>query len=329
MSGVKILGTGSYLPEDVVCNDDFAKIVETSDEWIFSRTGMRERRIARHETSWYMGAEASKKAIEAAGIDALEIDMVLVATVTPTYFFPSTSCLIQGEVGAKNAFSIDISVACSGFAYALDMAHRYLATSDVKTVLVVGTENLTQMLDYTDRATCVLFGDGAGACIVQKSDGMFGSFLRSDASGGKYIYNKRERKNLPFFDDCEDTHEPFPAEKTDSVFMNGREVYKFATRAMPEAVIEACGRAGITPDDLDVVIPHQANVRILNTAAKNLKLPYEKMFVNIEKYSNTNSASMLIGLDECVREGRLKRGDKVCVVGFGAGLTYGACVFEY
>lgn len=332
MTGIKILGTGRYLPRKVVTNDDFAAIVETSDEWIRTRTGMQNRHIAdADEPTWYMGARAAGKAIEAAGISREDVDMIIATTVTPDYLTPSVACLIQHELGIADAFAFDINVACAGFTYAVDMARRYLATGDVRYVLIVGAETLSQMVDYTDRATCVLFADGAGACVVAAGKKTFGSFLCCDASGIQHIYAKKRRRNVPFLEKDEpvEKREPFPTSVMDNIYMVGRDVYKFATKAMPEAVLKACEKAGVSVSGLSLILPHQANARIIETAAKNLDVPMEKVHVNIHDYGNTSSATVAIALDECARNGKIKRGDLICMVGFGAGLVYGACVFEY
>lgn len=329
MRGLEVLGTGRYLPQKAVDNTDFTSIVETSDEWIAGRTGMKRRYIASAaEPTWYMGAQAAKAALEAAGLSAADMDMILVSTVSPDYETPSTACMIQREIGAANAFAVDVNVACTGFAFALDMARRYLATGDVEHVLVVGAETLSQMTNYADRSTCVLFGDGAGACVAKGSDKRFASYMRSDAAGTHLIYSKKPRKSNPLLDDTEPL-EPFPIECRDGIFMNGREVYKFATKIMPQAVRKACEKLEVAVTDLALIVPHQANARIIETAVKSLGIAAEKVYVNIEKYGNTSSASVAIALDECVRDGKIKHGDLICIVGFGAGLTYGADVFEF
>lgn len=330
MNGIHIRGTGHYVPDFTVTNEDFVAFLDTSDEWIRTRTGMSERHLSKNQPTWYMGMKASQKALEAAGMGPSDIDMVLVTTVCPDYAYPSTACFIQAALGIQGGIATDISVACTGLSFALDMAWRYLQTGDVKNILVVSAEALTQGVDYQDRSTAVLFGDGAGACVVSAGEGMFASCQSTDPGGLQHIYRKYPR-NSHVFNDYADTSEfdLFPHEKIGTVYMNGREVYKFATKAMPKAVFAACEKAGITPGDLDLIIPHQANLRIIETAVKNMKISMEKVCVNIEKYGNTSSASIAIALDECVRDGRVKRGDKVCVVGFGAGLTYGATVFTY
>jgi len=332
MNGIDILGTGRYLPEKVVTNEDFVSILDTSDEWISTRTGMKERRFADNsEPAWYMGTIAAGQALESAGISASEVDMILVTTVTPDFHTPSTASQIQLKLGAANAFAFDISVACSGIAYAFDMARRYLAGDDVKTVLVVNVERLSQITNYEDRATCILFGDGAAASVLRASGKRFSSYLKGDAEGAYLLYATRPIKKVPFVDNDIPVREIFPEQEKGcgGVVMGGNDVYKFATRVMPEAVTKACEKLGIAPKELDLIIPHQANYRIIETAMKKLSLPMEKCHVNIRKYGNTSSASMAIGLDECVRGGLIKRGDMVCAVGFGAGLIYGACVFEY
>jgi len=330
MTGIKILGTGHYVPDYVVTNNDFTGIVDTSDEWIRTRTGMNRRHISLGEPTWHMGMLAARRALEAAGKTGKDIDMIVVTTVTTDFFFPSIASIIQEKIGAVNAFSMDISVACAGLTYSLDMARRYLATGDVETVLVIGTENLSNFLNYEDRGTCILFGDGAGALVVEKSDKPFASWLYTEASGVHQTYCKRVRNPLPFAGQPEyEELLPFPLDVDGLIYMNGREVYKFATRSMPLAVKNACGKLGWEVSDIDLLVPHQANLRIIETALKNLDFPMEKVYVGLQEYSNTSSASIIIGLDECARSGRLKRGDKVCIVGFGAGLSLGANAFVY
>lgn len=329
MDGLEILGTGRRLPVKIVDNTDFTRIVETSDEWISTRTGMKRRHIASAaEPTWRMGADAARLALDAAGLCATDIDMIIVSTVSSDYYTPSTACMVQREIGATGAFALDINVACTGFAFSLDMARRYLAAGDFGHILIIGAESLSQLINYKDRTTCVLFGDGAGAWVVKAADKKFASYLKSDASGAHLIYAGRPRRESPFLDQPE-TDEPLGPPSPDSICMNGREVYKFATRVMPEAVKKACAKLGISVSDLKLVIPHQANARIIETAAKNLGLPDDKIYVNIEKYGNTSSASIAIALDECIEDVKIERGDLICVVGFGAGLTYGASVFEY
>lgn len=330
MTGIRILGTGHFVPEKTVCNNDFAAIVETTDEWIATRTGMQTRHLASvSEPTWHMGAKAAESALQASGLSTDELDMILVTTVSSDYVTPSAACLIQRAISASNAFAFDVNVACWGLAFAMDMANRYLQDGNIKNVLIVCAESLSQVTNYEDRSTCVLFGDGAGACVVTGADSRFGSCLGSDATGANFIYARRPRFSNPFIAEESEPLYPFPSPVEHGIYQNGREVYKFATRAMPEAIEKACEKAGIAPGRLDLIIPHQANARIIETAMKNLGLPPDKVYVNIQDYGNTSSASIAIALDECVRNDKIKRGDLVCIVGFGAGLTYGASVFEY
>jgi len=330
MQSIKILGTGRYVPDFVITNDDFAKFLDTSDEWIATRTGMKERHIALDEPAWYMGAIAAKNAMEAAGLNPGDIGLIIATTGTSDYYFPSLASLVQNHLGIKNAISFDIGAACSGFAVALDMARRYLAAGDIEKVLIVSSEILSQFTDYEDRATCILFADGAGACIVEAADGIYGLFQHTDASGVGGVYGKRPRRSTPFGEARQSSqHDPFPAAVLGSIMQNGREVYKFATKAMAEAVNKACEDAGVSVEELDKIFVHQANLRIIETGAKNLGVDMDKVYVNIHKYGNTSSASIPLGLDECARDGTIKRGDKLCIVAFGAGLTYLAIVFEY
>lgn len=328
--GITIMGTGKYLPGRIVENDEFTNFIDTSDEWIVSHTGISRRRIAGDETVGYMAGEAAKQALETAGIDAQDIDIIIGTTVTPDYYFPSMACLAQNAIGNTTAFAYDIAAACSGFVVALDLAERYLRTGAAKHVLIVSSEMLSQVTDYTDRASCILFGDAAAACVVAASSNMFSSFIRSDTSGGKHLYARHSRRPTPFFDKLPGTeNDQFMPDRYGTTSMDGHEVYRWATKAMPEAVLAACTKADIAPEALDVIIPHQANIRIIKTAARNLHLPMDKMYVNIHNYGNTSSATIPTCIDECVRSGRIKRGDKVCITGFGSGLIAGACVFEY
>ena len=326
-----IAGTGSYLPKRIVTNSEFEAFLDTSDEWIVARTGMKERRVSTGEPTWKMGELAARKALEVAGVLPGELDLIICTTVTPDYLFPSCACMIQGALGAANAFAFDAGAACAGSVYGIDMARRYLAFDDIKTALLVSAETLSQVANYKDRGSCILFSDGAGAIVAKRGEGLpYGSCLRSDPGGAHQLYCKNKRKDTPFYSgDAPFEGELFEAEVIGELFMNGQEVYKFATAAMPEVVRGACEKAGFVPSELDLVVPHQANLRILETAAKRLGLPMEKLCVTIHRYGNNSSASVLIGLDECVREGRIKEGHRISLVGFGAGLTYGAAAFEY
>lgn len=331
MTGIKIIGTGRYVPDLVASNEDFTKIVETSDEWITKRTGIKNRHVSNGEPTWYMGLKAAERAIENAGIDPQEIDMLISTSVTPDYAFPALSNLLLGKLGIHGAFGIDIECACAGFVFALDMAQRYIATEDdVKTVLIVSPENITKYVDYTDRSTCVLFGDAAGAAVVQRGEKPAYSFFETQGEGAELMYAHLVPPGNPFSDpeQVERYAELFPKGEGHYMYMNGNKVYKYATRALPDAVERVCAKAGIAPEEIDLIVPHQANLRILQTAAKNLGLPMEKFSINIDRYGNTSSACIPVTLSELRESGRLREGDRVLLAGFGAGLITGAVLFE-
>ena len=303
-----VAGSGSALPERVVTNDDLAKRVDTTDEWIVQRTGIRERRVSGpEETSSTLGIEAANKALRAAGIDGAEIDLVVVATTSPDKPWPSVACLVQDAIGAKEAGAFDLSAACAGFVYALSVATAMIRSGDATKAVVVGTDTLTKQLDWTDRGTCILFGDGAGAVVLEAQEdgerGVIDSVLFSDGSGAKHL------GVMP--GGC-------------PLFMNGREVYRFGVNAMPDACERLLLKAGLTAADIDLFVPHQANVRIIDSAAQRLGLPPEKVFVNLERYGNTSGGSIPLALDEAVAQGRLAPGMLVMTVGFGGGLAWGA-----
>lgn len=330
MQGVSIIGTGVCIPEKVASNEDYMKIVETSDEWITTRTGIKTRHISDGSPAYLMSVKSAEQAIADAGLTAADIDLIIHTSVTPDYVSPSMSCVVQGLIGAVNAACIDINCACAAFVYALDMARRYLAMDDMKHILIVGTELLSKITDYEDRSTCVLFGDGSAACVVTAGDGLFSSYLGADGKGAHSIFARNfpienafiASKRLEDFDG-------FGEWKEHKLYMDGREVYKFATHAMPEAICKAAERAGITLEEIDHIVAHQANIRILETAASRLGLPFDKFYVNIDRYGNTSSASIPICLHEMKQKDLFHKGDKVCVVGFGAGLIYGAAIFKW
>lgn len=328
--GIKIIGAGKYLPETIITNEALSNLVETNDEWIVQRVGIKTRHAATFEGTTHMASESAKQALENAGLKPENINVVIATTVTPDYFTPSLACLTANQVGIQNAICMDINCACAGFVYAVDLARKYLMDDENKYALIVSSEMLTKITDYTDRATCVLFGDGAGAVVVGKSEGLFASHLGSDTSGASKIFARSKVPSNPFmttpFDPLADG---FGEGNDHALYQDGPEVYKFATRIMPMAVKQACEKAGIEPAELKYIFSHQANIRILQTAAKNLKLPMDKFFVNIEKHGNMSSACIPICLAEAIEEGILERGDKVCIVGFGAGLTFAAAVFEW
>lgn len=329
MKGIKILGTGHYLPERIATNDDFSKIVDTSDEWITSRTGIKERRIASGEPVWYMGVNAARDALLDAQLDASEIDLILHTSVTPDFYTPSMACMVQRDIGAKNAIGIDVNCACSGFVYALDIAAKYLQDDQYKNILIVSSEKLSKITDYSDRGTCVLFGDAAAACIITKGDGMFSSYLGAQVEDADKLFARTITDDNPFCDDNDQQkYDKFADSNGQYIYMDGREVYKFAIKAIPKAIKGACDKAGVDVNSIDMIVPHQANVRIMETAAANLGLSIDKFYMNLELYGNTSSASVPLCLDEFIKEGGLKEGMRICVVGFGGGLTYGAAIFD-
>lgn len=331
MFGIEILGTGSYNPVLNVTNDDLAKIVETNDEWISTRTGIKSRRIADGEPTWKMGAEAAEEAVKNAGIDPKDIGLIIDTTITNDFYTPSVACVIQNAIGAENAAAYDLNAACSGFVYAVDAAKRYLQTDpDLKYVLVVANEMLSKITDYTDRSTCVLFGDGAAAAILTRSEKLFTSFIGADGRGAHSLYAKTHKVFHPFRSSQTDEIDGGEYETgTTFLVQDGKEVYKFATKALPAAANKAAEKIGLDIGEVDWFIPHQANIRIIETAAKNLGVSMDKFILNIQDHGNTSSASIPIALHEAIRDGKIKRGEKLCLVGFGAGLTMGAVILEY
>lgn len=332
--GIHILGTGSYTPAFQVTNADMAKIVETNDEWIRTRTGIQSRHIADGEPTWYMGAQAASHAIEMAGIDPKDIGLIIDTTITPDFSTPSVSCLVQREIGAVQAACFDLNAACSGFVYGMETAHCFLKTNrEMKYALVVANENLTRITNYSDRSSCILFGDGAAAAIVEyQEDRLYSSYLSSDGTGAKFLYARTATPDNPFCKrkaEYDDGIEPGPEGWEHTMRQDGREVYKFAIKAMANSAQKAAEKIGFDLQQLDKIVPHQANIRIIETAMKSLKMPMEKVVVNIDQHGNTSSASIPIALDEAVRSGKIQRGDKICLVGFGAGLTTAAIITEF
>ncbi len=328
---IGIIGSGSYLPDLVIRNDDFVEIVDTSDEWIRTRTGIHSRHMSAGESTWYMGARAAEAALADAGVDGSEVDLILGTTVTPDYLTPSLSCLVQAEIGAMNAFAMDINAACSGFVYAFDMAARYLLDPKIKYVLIVSSEKLTGITDFSDRASCVLFGDAASAVLMGRNDSgeLLASKLGADGSAGGVLMAAHKLTPHPWWPD--DAATRFPerfSQAPASLRMEGREVYRFAVNAMAEALQKVLDDAGLKVDDLDYVVPHQANNRILEAAAKRLGLSMDKVYSGLAETGNTSSASIGIGLDTCRKEGRIRAGSLVAICGFGGGLTYGAALFR-
>ncbi|MDP4172127.1 MAG: beta-ketoacyl-ACP synthase III [Bacillota bacterium] len=307
--GAGIIGIGRYLPEKVLTNADLEKMMDTSDEWIRTRTGIEERRIASDDVNTsHMAYEAAKMAIENAGISSDEIDLILVATVTPDRQFPSVACMLQERLGAKKAAAMDISAACAGFMYGMITAKQFIDTNAYKHVLVIGVEKLSKIFNWEDRNTAVLFGDGAGAVVmgkVSEGRGILSFELGADGSGGKHLYQEQY------------------------LIMNGREVFKFAVRQMGESSLNVIHKAGLTKEDVDFLIPHQANIRIMEAARQRLELPPEKMSKTVNKYGNTSAASIPISLVEELNDGKIKDDDVIVMVGFGAGLTWGAIAIRW
>lgn len=321
-----IIGTGAYVPERILSNAELEKLVETNNEWIVSRTGIRERRIAATDQSTSdMAAEAAKAALLNAGITAEDLGMIIVATVTPDMFFPSTACFVQTKIGAKNAVCFDVSAACSGFLYALEIARQFIASGAQKNVLVIGAEKLSTIVNWSDRNTCVLFGDGAGAAVLSHRPGSRGIRHTHMGSDGGYA----EILQIPGGASLYPVTSQNADQKLNTIRMNGKETYKQAVTAMLDAgsrVIDACG---LTTDDIACVIPHQANVRIIEAIADRMKLPMERFLINLDRFGNTSAAAVAIALDEANRTGRMKRGEHVLLVVFGGGLTWAGSLIEW
>lgn len=323
---VHIMGTGSYTPDSILTNQDLEQIVETSDEWIQSRTGIRERRIADPKTpSSALATEAAGRALEAAGVRGEEIDQIIVGTVTGDRTFPSTACLLQDRLGARSAHAFDISAACAGFLYGLTVGRSSIASGLAETVLVVGVESLSKIVNWTDRNTCVLFGDGAGAVVLRstgKPGGILSARLHSDGTLVHLLEMPAGGSLMP------PSHETVDR-RLHTIHMSGNDVFKHAVRAMESVAIEALAAAGRKPEDLDLFVPHQANFRIIDATARRLGVPMEKVFVNLDRYGNTSSASIPIALDEARRGGRIGPGALVEMVTFGGGFTWAGVVVEW
>lgn len=323
---VGIIGTGSYLPEKIITNADLEKMVDTSDEWIRERTGIEERRIAPEGTNASdMATEAAKKALAAANLTADDIDCIIVATLTGDMQIPSTACLVQANLGAKHAAAYDLGAACSGFVYSLITASSYVNTGLFKNVLVIGVEVLSRVINWEDRGTCILFGDGAGAAVVSEVEegyGMLGMDMGADGTGGIHLCIPSGGTALVPTSERRDEGLTF-------IHMNGPEVYKFAVKTMGRTVLKALEKAELGLEELDFFIPHQANKRIIDSAANRLQLTSDKVFINLPKYGNTSAASIAIALDEAIRTGRLKKGDNLAMAGFGAGLTWASLVMKW
>ena len=325
MQKASITGWGKYLPDKVLTNKDLEEMVDTSDEWIKSRTGIKQRYIAAdNQTTGDLAYHASRKALEKANLKAENLDMIIVATVTPDMPFPATSCILEDRLGAANAATFDLEAGCSGFVYGLSVASQFIETGMYDNILVVGAETLSKIMDWEDRNTCVLFGDGAGAAVVQSVDkGGFMSFdLGSDGSGGDSLY-------MPGGGSLHPATEKTVNDRLHYIKMEGNQVFKFAVKRMSQSSIDVVNEAGFEPEDVDLFIPHQANTRIINSAAKRLNLENDEVYVNLPEYGNTSSASVPIAMAEARNKGLIKNGDKIVLVAFGAGLTWASAFLEW
>ena len=314
---VGILGVGSYVPDMIVTNEDLKKYMDTSDEWIRERTGIRERRFASPEQATSdLATEAARKALEHAGVAAEEIDLIIVGTISPDMLLPSTACLVQNNIGAINAGAIDLSAACAGFNYGLIMGSQMIKAGGCNKVLVIGAETLTRIVNISDRGTGIIFADGAGAVVlgeIEPGYGMLSFDMGSDGSGGSRIPATEESVKAGLH----------------TIKMDGSEVFKFAVRIMGKTVDTSLAKAGLSTDDIDVLIPHQANHRIIQSAAKRIGVSMDKVVMNVDKYGNTSAGSVPIALDEAVKQGKINTGDIVVLVGFGAGLTWASCIMKW
>lgn len=320
-------GTGAYTPENVVTNDDLTKIVDTNDEWIRTRTGIRERRFAAAgEHTSDLACAAATRALEASGVKRSEIDLIIVATMTPDMPFPSTACLVQSKLGLPNVTAFDVQAACSGFVYATSIASSMLLSGNFKNALVIGAEKTSGILDFEDRTTCVLFGDGAGAavlsCVDQPGVGILGSVNGADGANPSLLQQPAGGSAIPSSPESLNARQHF-------LKMNGKEIFKLAVRVMGQASTDVLDRFGYSPEDVSLVIPHQANIRIIDSLAKRLNLPMEKFHNNLDRFGNTSAASVPIALDEALRLGRIRSGDLVLLVAFGAGLTWASTLIKW
>jgi 3-oxoacyl-[acyl-carrier-protein] synthase-3 len=323
---VSIIGTGSYVPDKILTNADLSRIVDTSDEWITTRTGIKERRIAgKDEHTSDMASKAALKALEQAKISPADVDLILVATATPDMLFPATACFVQKKIGATHAACLDISAACAGFLFGIEIAQQFITSHTHDTVLVIGAEKLTSITNWTDRNTCVLFGDGAGAAVLRhrgSTHGVISTHIGSDGQFTDILFMPGGGSRCPITRENVDRN-------LATIHMTGKEVYKQAVTAMLSAAKKALQQAGLTIEDISCVIPHQANLRIIEAIADRLRIPVEKFYVNLDRYGNTSAAAVAIALDEANRTGRIKAGDYVLMVVFGGGLTWASTVIEW
>ncbi len=326
MRSAKIVGVGSYAPPRILTNEDLEKMVDTSNEWIIARTGIRERHIADDKTAASdLALEAARRALEDAKVNSEELDLIIVATVTPDFVFPATACLIQDRLGAKKAAAFDLEAACSGFIYGLSIARGFIASGEYDTVLVIASEVLSKITDWEDRTTCILFGDGAGAAVLKPAEegqGILSSYLRADGGNWDLLRIPAGGSRILATHDSID-------KRLHYMKMEGNKVFKIAVQSMQEAALEGMKRAGVKAEELSLLITHQANARIINAVAKRLGLPSEKVYINLDRYGNTSAASIPLALDEAVKKGRIKKGDLIILVAFGGGFTWASCVMRW
>lgn len=324
--GIGIIGTGSYVPENIMTNKDLEKLVDTSDEWITTRTGIKERRILdKDKSASYMAKIAAERALDSSGLSSQDIDLIIVTTITPDMAFPSTACIVQEQLGLKNAAAFDLEAACTGFVYGLTNAYAFIKSGLYKNVLVISAENLSKIIDFEDRNTCVLFGDGAGAVVVSRVEsdkGILAMDIGADGSGGDLLSQPAGGSLMP-------STEETVKNKLHFIKMEGNSVFKFAVRTMTKSSKKVMEDMNFSIEDIDYLIPHQANMRIIEAASKRLKIDKEKIGINLDKYGNMSAASIPVALDEAVRSGKIKKGDNVILVGFGGGLTWGATLIKW
>lgn len=328
----RIIGTGSFLPDTIVTNDDLSQIMDTSDEWIRTRTGIRERHLVKEESTTYMAVNAAKKALADAKMEASELDLIIVATITGDHITPSCACEVQAGIGADKAVAFDINAACSGFLFALNTAHAYINSGFCNNALIIGVETLSKIMDWKDRSTCVLFGDGAGAAIVRKDEkGLCSMDWGSDGVKGMVLACKNRPKHNPLVTEniCDVNNTDAELQTLEYVHMDGQEVYKFAVSTVPASIQKVLDEADIKADEIKYYILHQANIRILQSVAKRLKVPEDRFPISLDHCGNISAASVPILLDEMNKQGKLNHGDKIVLSGFGGGLTWGSVVLEW
>lgn len=320
-----ITGTGRYLPDNIMTNDDIARLVDTSDEWISSRTGIRERRISTGETTSDLAYKAAQNALIRSKIEAKDLELIICATISPDSFMPSVACIVQDKLGACNAAAFDLTAACTGLIYAMAVASSFIENGIYKNILVIGAETLSKALDWTDRSTCVLFGDGAGALVLtasEQKEGIMSVTLASDGSKQDYLSLAAIPLSNPFVTKVENSFQP-------SITMKGQEVFKFAVRSFTDLIKKVLAKAELTDQDIKYIVAHQANERIIEQAARSLKMPLEKFYINLNKYGNTSAATIGIALDEMVQNELLQPGDQIILIGFGGGMTSGAILVRW